>query len=229
MPNQGPFPSPLPEFNDYIDIVVPYLNANAARLGVSGANLAVLNPLYDLGGVAQNQLGWKQLWVLYSNADTVTKSIRDIVKIRRGQLETRLRLIYGDIPNSALTANDRNTLNLPLRDTTPTPILAVDFSPVISFHEIKNGVQVLRFQNPTTPDSNAMPPGQKTELQTFVGAAGLVDDAIAFGNGVDNGKHLYKVILTPGQKGQTAYYRARYKTETGKTGPWSDVESEIVL
>lgn len=229
MAENGPFPNPLPLFNDYIDIVVPYLNVNAARLGVSGANLAVLNPTYDLGGVAQNLLGWKQLWVLYSNTDTVTKSIRDIVKVRRGQLETRVRLIYGDIPNSALTANDRNTLNLPLRDTTPTPIQPVDFSPVLSFAEIKNGIQLLRFQNPATPDSNAMPEGQKTELQTFVGAAGIADDAIPFGNGVDNGKHLFKVTLPPTDKGKTAYYRARYKTETGKVGPWSDVASEIVV
>jgi hypothetical protein len=189
----------------------------------------VLNPLYDNGGVAQNLLGWKQLWIMYSNTDTVTKSIRDIVKTRRGQLETRLRLIYGDIPKSVLTANDRNTLNLPLRDTTPTPIQPVTFAPVISFDEIKNGVQMLRFQNPNTPDSNAMPEGQTVQLFNFIGAANIPDNDVPFAYFNETGRHLFKVELLPNQKGQTAYYRARYKTETGKVGPWSDVESEIVL
>jgi len=229
MPVGGPFPAPLPEFNDYIDIVVPYLNTHSARLSVSGANLTGLNTLYSNADVPQNDLGWSQLWILYSNVDTVTKTIRDIVKTRRGQLETQLRLIYGDIPNSALTANDRNTLNLPLRDTTPTPIQPVDFAPVISFNEIRNGIQVLRFQNPQTPDSNAMPEGQVVEIQTFVGEAGLADNAIVFVPLRDSGKHLLKVTLLPTQKGDTAYYRARYKTPTGDVGPWSDVASEIVL
>jgi len=229
MAEAGPFPSPLPEFNDYVDIVQPYLNANYVRLGVTIANLTVLNNFYDQAGVVQNDLGWKQLWVLYTNTDTQTKSVRDILKTRRSDLETQLRLIYGDIPKSALTANDRNTLNLPLRDTTPTPIQPVDFAPVISFDEIRNGIQVLRFQNPNTPDSNAMPGGQKVEIQTFVGNANIPDNNIVFAPYADSGRHLVKVTLLPTQKGLTAYYRARYKTETGKVGPWSDVVSEIIL
>jgi len=227
--SDGPFPQPLPEFNDYIDIVTPFLNTEQVRLNVSAANLASLNTYYDNGGVTQSLLGWKQLWTLYSNTDTQTKSVRDILKTRRGQLEPLLRLIYKNVPFSALTENDRNTLNLPLRDTTPTPIQPVDFPPVISFDEIRNGIQVLRFQNPNTPDSNAMPPGQKIQMETFIGAANIPDNNVAFGNGIITGKHLYKVTFTPAQKGQTAYYRARYLTDSGKVGPWSDVVSEIIL
>ena len=229
MPNQGPFPASLTDANNYFDTVTPYLNANEVRLGMSGANKTTLNNFYDKSGVVQNDLGWKQLWVLYTNPDTVTKSVRDIIKVRRKQMEDILRLIYGDIPNSALTANDRNVLNLPLRDTNPTPIQPVDFAPVISFDDVQNEIQVLRFQNPNTPDSNAMPPNQKVEIQTFIGAANLAPAAIVFVPLSDSGKHLYKVTLLAAQKGQTAYYRARYKTETGKVGPWSDVVNELIL
>ena len=231
MPEGGPFPSKNTAVNDYFDTVAPYLNANDARLGVSAGNLSTLNDFYDNGGggVPQSELGWTQLWVLYSNPDQVNKSIRDNVKIRREEMEDILRTIYDDIPNSALTTNDRNTLNLPLRDSEPTAIQAVDFAPVISFEKVSNGIQIVRFQNPETPDSNAMPPNQDAEVQQFVGDADLDDNDVPFVPMQDTGKHLLQVDFIPTQKGKTAYYRARYKTDTGKVGPWSDVVSEIVL
>lgn len=229
MPTAGPFPTIYADLNDYFNLVTPYLNAEHARLAVSGANLTALNDFYDKGGVAQNQLGWKQLWVLYANPDAVNKSIRDIIKTRRGQMQTRLRLIYNDIPESFLTENDRNTLNLPLRDATNTPIQPVTFFPLISYEKISNGIHILRFKNPQTVDSDAMPPSQVVELWNFVGAAGLADNAIPFTLLRDTGKHLTQINFLPAQKGQTSYYRARYKTPTGEYGPWSDVTSEIVL
>ena len=227
--SDGPFPQPLPEFNAYVDVVTPYLNTNSARLDISAANLTALNTYYDNAGAVLNDAGWKQLWPMYSNPDTVNKTVRDLIKIRRLQMEMALRKVYNNIGEDDLTVSDRNTLNLPLRDSNPTPIQSVNFPPVISFDDVTNNIQILRFQNPTTPDSNALPDGQKIELQTFVGAAGIPDNNIVFVGLADTGKHLYKVIFLPAQKGQTAYYRARYKTETGKVGPWSDVASEIIL
>ena len=94
---------------------------------------------------------------------------------------------------------------------------------------MSNGIQVVRFQNPETPDSNAMPPNQDVEVQQFIGNSGLADKDVPFVPMEDTGKHLLQVNFTPEQKEKTAYYRARYKTDTGKTGPWSDVASEIIL
>ena len=74
-----------------------------------------------------------------------------------------------------------------------------------------------------------MPPNQDVEVQQFIGNSGLADNDIPFAPMEDTGKHLLQVNFTPEQKEKTAYYRARYKTDTGKTGPWSDVQSEIVL
>lgn len=229
MASSGPFPTIYADLNDYFNTVVPFLNAEHARLAVSIPNLTALNDFYDKGGVAQNLLGWKQLWIPYSNPDTVTKGIRDVLKTRRGQMQDRLRLIYNDIPESFLTENDRNTLNLPLRDSNTTPIQPVAFFPLISYEKITNGIHTLRFKNPQTPDTDAMPPNQVVELWSFVGAAGLADNAIPFTLLRDTGKHLTQINFLPAQKGQTAYYRARYKTPTGEYGPWSDVTSEIVL
>jgi len=226
----GPFPKKSTEVNDYFNRVIPYLNTHAARLRVSTENLSALNALFDNNSsAAQNELGWSQLWPLYFSRATVTPTIRDIIKARRAQMETILRTIYDDIPKSAFTANDRNTLHLPLRDSTPTTIQAVDFAPLLSFEKVSNGIQVVRIKNPETPDSNAMPPKQHAEVQQFIGEAGLKDKEVPFVPLQDIGKHLLQVDFVPEQKGKTAYYRARYKTRTGKTGPWSDVVSELVL
>ena len=228
---RGPFPTTRTELNDYFDIAVPYLNDNNTRLSVSTENLGALNGFYDNGppGAPQNVLGWSQLWPIYSNEGEVNDNIRDIMDNREDEMQTILRTIYADIPESALTENDRNTLNLQERDTTPTTIQAVDFAPVLSIDKVSNGIQQLRLKSPDTPDSNAMPENQKAEVQRFVGEAGLVDNDIEFEPFQDTGRHLLTVEYEPVDKGKTAYYRARYKTETGKTGPWSDVVNELVL
>ncbi len=225
----GPFPRKHIEVSSYFDRVAPYLNTHAGRLSVSAANLSALNKLYDNAGVAQSKLGWKQLWPLYADKATVNKTIREIMKKRRKEMEKALRNIYGDIPQSALTANDRNTLHLSARDSEPTTVQPVDFAPSLSFKKVTNGIQIVRIKNPQTPESNAMPPGQKAEVQSFTGEAGLADKAVPFAPLQDSGRHLLKVEYPPAAKGKTAYYRARYKTATGKTGPWSDVVSELVL
>lgn len=225
----GPFPTTNEEINSYFDTVVPYLVANDARLGVSAGNLSTLNTFYNNSTGVPTEDGWSQIWVNYSDPAVVNKTTRDLLKVRKKQMKETLSTIYDDIPKSALNEVDRNTLRLPERDTTPTTIQAVDFAPVLSIDKVSNGIQVVRFQNPETPDSNAMPPNQHCEVDRYVGEANLEDNDVPFAHFEDTGKHLMQVNYAPEDKGKTAYYRARYETDTGKTGPWSDVQSEIVL
>ena len=223
------FPTTNDDSNNYYNIVDPYINVNSARLTVSAANLTVLNTFYDNGGVAQNDLGWMQLWVLYSNEDTSTTTIKGLVRVRREQMNTALRTIYDDIPESFLTANDRTTFRIPDPNAASNPVPILTFPPDVDVESSSNGVQILRFSNPQTPDSDAMPPNQVVEVQTFIGAPNLPDNSVPFVVLRDSSKHLLTVTYTPDQKGQTAYYRALYKNPKGETGPWSDVESEIIL
>jgi len=229
MATGGPFPTTNTDSNSYFIVVVPFLDTNSARLSITAGNITILNDYFNNASGVPSELGWRQLWLSYADPDVVNKSIRQLIALRRKQIVTHLRLIYDDIPKSALTVNDRNTLNLPLRDTTPTTVQAVEFAPVISFETVSNGIQIVRFQNPKTPDSNAMPDNQHVELQMYDGAAGIAENEIPFVHFEDTGKHLLKVEFDPTDKGKTAYYRGRYETETGKTGPWSDMASEIIL
>ena len=229
MSGGGPFPTKNSEINGYFNTVTVYLPDNAARLKIDAGYLSDLDTLYDNSSGKQEEDGWSQLWVVYDDDAKVTTTIRNLIKARKKEMQTLLRKIYGDLPKSKLSEQDRLTLHLPERDDEPTTVQAVDFGPVISFEKIDNQIHILRFQNPETPDSNAMPPGQHVELELYVGDSGIEDNDVPFAHFEDTGTHLFQVDHDPADKKKTAYYRGRYETATGKTGPWGDVQSEIVI
>ena len=160
MPARGPLPTTNSELNGYFSTVKPYLDTNAARLLIDSTYLSELDTLYDNSSGVEEEDGWSQLWVVYDDAAKVNTTIRNLIKARKKEIKTLLRKIYGDLPKSKLTQQDRLTLHLPERDTEPTPVPVATHAPVISFEEVRNGIQIVRFQNPETPDSNAMPPNQ---------------------------------------------------------------------
>ena len=224
---RGPFPNKNADFNDYVDTTLPYLNTHKARLGVTDAHLNVLNPLYNNGGVAQNLLGWSQLWPLHINDDNNTKTINTLVATRRAQIEARMRLIYDDIPNTNLTAGDRITLRLPARDTTPTDINPAAYSPVLTMDKIVGHTHILRIADPTNPETQAMPEGNNVKIENFVGAKGLSGGALVFGNEQTTGKFLITFAYTEDDAGKTAYYRPRYYTKRGN-GEWGAIFSAVI-
>ncbi len=229
MPTGGPFPTKNAELNGYFNTVTVYLPAQAARLNIDAGYLSELDTLHDNSTGTEEEDGWSQLWVVFDDAAKVTPTVKSLIRVRKKEIKTLLRKIYGDLPKSKLTEEDRLTLKLPKRDSEPTTVQALDFGPVISFEKIDNQIHILRFQNPETPDSNAMPPGQDVELQMYIGDAGLEDNDVPFAHFEDTGKHLFQVDHEPEDKRKTAYYRGRYETDTGKTGPWGDVQSEVVI
>ena len=105
MPKQPPFPSKEADVNNYFILVVAYLlePANATRLLVSGANQTLLASLLA---------DWKNAYALTTNVDTHTKTATDNKNKIMKDLMTCLRSVYADIPRSAFTHTDRNTLNL---------------------------------------------------------------------------------------------------------------------
>jgi len=227
MPNSAPFPSKNADFNDYLEITVPYLNTHKVRLAISDANLAVLNPFFSNPAVPQNQLGWSQLWTLHVNKDTNTKTINKLVSTRRDQIEARMRLIYADIPNSFYTESDRTTLRKPARDTEPTNINPVSYQPALTMDRVVGHTHTLRIADPTNPNTQEMPLGNRVLIERFVGAKGLSGDALVFGNPQETGRFLVAFTYTEEEAGKTAYYRPRYFTKRGN-GEWGAILSAVI-
>jgi hypothetical protein len=130
------------ERNIYFNRAVPYLNvpavgttpSNATRLGITPANMAILNKLYSnptpvYPQTSPDNLGYLELWALHTSPGgkrnpTITKLFHAIERQHLITdpigLENILRTIYGDIPKSALTTTDRTALNLQTRKAKTT-------------------------------------------------------------------------------------------------------------
>jgi len=119
MADGGQIPVVLAEFNTFVNRVIPYMAdpANQSRLGVSNDNKDLME---DQLGDAATVGSWIYLWALTSSETTATKPLRkdrdDLIKV----MSTTIRTVYDDIIESELTNNDRTTLVIPARDTTPS-------------------------------------------------------------------------------------------------------------
>jgi len=215
---RGPFPSKDADFNDYFQHAQPYLLANATRLSVSAGNQTALGTVFS---------DWNSIYPQSQNPGIRTTSITIEKNNQRDEIEDLLRSIYGDIPESVLTAQDRETLNLHERDTTPTHINPANYAPGLSIDSILTGSHTLRISNPGNPNTQAMPEGNKVEIQYCTGADGLPPAQLVFSNSKTTGRFLLHISFQAGDKGKTAYYRARYTTRRGE-GDWSAVISALI-
>jgi hypothetical protein len=137
--HRGPFPNENNAFNTYFLSVFTYLNlpANLARLMISAPNLADL---------AAQHAEWIVLFPLTMSDSTATKQNRGERDELREDIETTLTDIYDDIPKSVMTATDRSTLNLPLRDTTHTPRGPITDIPIADARAIGGGAVKFRIR-----------------------------------------------------------------------------------
>ena len=221
------FPSANANFNTYVNLVTPYLSDNASRLGVSAGNISALSALQEL---------WVTAFMLSENPATATSTSKQERDMHRASLETLLRSIYHDIPESALTVTDRDTLNLPARDATPTPVSVPTVAPVVSVEKISHLQHILRFQNPETPESQAKPEGVATvEIYGHITESPVLPPMpvpmpsnFNFHHIAGTGKFLYTVNFEAGDVGKTIYYIARYRNSRCEVGPYSVMTSAVV-
>ncbi len=219
MATKGIFPRKDAEFNTYANNSAKYLAENKARLRIADESLtSQANVLKD----------WNIIFPQSQDRNECTKTVVDNKIALRVQLEDGFRSIYADIPQSLLTAADRNTLNLKKRDAVPTRVRVMDRAPGLEMERIVHLQHTLRFLNPVDTESRDMPKGQRIILQSFAGTANLSDTAIAFGKTDSVSRFLRRIAYTSEDVGKTAYYRAAYVNTRGEQGPWSEVFAAVV-
>jgi hypothetical protein len=219
MPGGHIFPAADADFSTYTDDAVPYLTTNATRLGVSKDNNTLLTGL-------QGQ--WDDNQVKITDDTQRTPAVVATKNKLRQQIEKALRNVYADIPQSALTDDDRAVLHLKARDTHGTRVPPMNHAPVMTMGGMEHLQHTLRFQNSSTSDSKAMPERQKIYLEYFIGSAGLAPATIAFANGKNISKFKAAVVFTEADAGQTCYYRCCYENTHGERSPWSATLSAVI-
>jgi len=121
------------EFNSYINEAVPYLDTNKVRLGVTVPNITQLNGYLT---------DWNLKFPLTQSDETCTTPLTKQKNLLRKQIETLLRKICADIPESALTIDDRTVIKMKKRDSNPTPAPVPVTIPGIDL-KVGNGVQIV--------------------------------------------------------------------------------------
>ena len=122
------------ERNIYFNRVVPYLNlpsveARFGTIGTYATNLVILNKLNSnpnpvLPQTAPDNLGYLELWTKHNSpSGKHDPLISELFKASEKAMQTILRTIYGDIPESMLTATDRTALGLHLKKDKNTQVV----------------------------------------------------------------------------------------------------------
>jgi len=212
MPNSRPFPSKEADLNNYFILVVAYLIAvtNKTRLLVSAANETKL--------IAQLAT-WNTTYALTTNVNTRTKTATDNKDIAREDLMTTIRMVYADIPNSALTTADRNTLNLPEPNYSRTAARVPNTKPIAQVDTSNRLVHEVSFTN---EDGSAAKPAGVHGCQIWmkIGTAAVDPDELKYVGTPTSS--TYEVSFKGEDAGKNVYYWLRWENTRGETGPWSD-------
>jgi hypothetical protein len=212
MPKNGPFPSKEADLDNYFQTAQPYLVANAARLGISADNINVLTSNFN---------AWNTAFPPSQNPDTRTKSVTDSKNIANQNMQNTLRAIYADIPESALTVQDRNTLNLPERSKSHTPSPVPDTKPIAKVDTSKHLEHTIAFTDEATPASTAKPDGVRG-CQIWMKIGSPAADVSELQYVATDTNSPYVNHFTVANAGKPVYYWLRWENTRGETGPWSD-------
>ncbi|WP_432671396.1 hypothetical protein [Flavobacterium sp. SM2513] len=216
MPNEGPFPSKEADRDAHFKIVVPYLEENETRLNVSKANNTEAKA--DL-------LNWED-W--YKQSKDKNKSTTLIIANKNSadkKMKDTLRRIYKDIPQSALTDDDRLILSLLERSTSHTLSPIPTTYPLV---KVNNNIRLEHTISFTDEDGKHGKPIGVRGCQVWYkeGEPVLSVKELRFLGTDTASPYLVKYDVT--DAGKMIHYWLRWENTRGETGPWSTVTSAIV-
>lgn len=216
MPKLGPFPSTDGEFNMYVTVAVPYIILNRARLLVSEFNQTLL------GATLRD---WNDTYPLSQDINTRTKTATDNKDAARVAITEALRSTYGDIPQSALTNEDRNTLRLEARNTARTPSPVPNTRPVGQVNTSNRLEHVISFTD--DGGAHARPKGVRgCQIWCKVGEPVVNLDELSY-LGTDTSSPFIQRYGVD-KAGKTIHYWLRWENTRGEVGPWSNVVTATV-
>ncbi len=229
MADGGQVPVILAEFNTFVNRVIPFMAdpANQARLGVSDDNKDLMEEQLGDSGTAGT---WIALWILTSSETTATKPLRksrdDLIKV----MSTTIRSVYDDIIESALTNDDRTTLLIPKRDTTPSERPAMTDRPNLKI--IVQGGASFIIENRVDKDETR--PSMHPNADFIELAYVIQETPPANVSETNKVKVLSKaretITLDPATAGQKFHCYSRWvnKTDDSKSSPYTRLHSAVI-
>ncbi|MGB4776266.1 MAG: hypothetical protein WBP45_13910 [Daejeonella sp.] len=210
MSKNSTFPNAEGVLDTYFKLVVAYLITHAVRLLVSEKNQADMLTQLET---------WNTIYPLSKNVDTRTTTITKSKDKVKEELQTTLRSVYRDIPESALTIGDRNTLNLPERSTTYTNAPVPSSKPVAKVSTDQRLQHTVSF---TDFDGSLAKPAGVRGCQIWMKIGSPVAHISELSYLATDTRSPYTCLFDVADAGKAVYYWLRWENTRGETGPWSD-------
>lgn len=226
----GYIPRADKDFIDWLNVFVPYVNANSTPLGLGGSDVSMLSgqKIALETAYTQNNAAQQAAQAARQNKDTA----RDCVE---GTVRMLVRRIQA---NPAVTDAQKMAMGITVKDNTPTaamgaaaatsgasrPIGVVDTSQRLR-HEI-------RFMDENTPTSRAKP-ANAMGCEIWVK---ITETGAAAPKGIEECTFVALDTATPyvaeyegAYAGKTAHYILRWAYKGGEKGPISEVVSATIV
>ncbi|MFI5220032.1 MAG: hypothetical protein ACHQNT_11145 [Bacteroidia bacterium] len=218
--SNGPFPTRDNERNDYYNRTIPYVDAEKVRLTVDPARAAA---------VVASLAAWNTVYPDAKNPAVSTKTLRDQKDDLIVDIENQLRVIYNDIPDSLLNDADRNTLNLPKRDTITTPRPAIRIAPFAKASSLEGGL--IEFICRTDSDSSrasVLSEADGVEMVYNVGGTSPVSPSECTKNFFSTkAKFSISIDIAEAGKKLNGFMRWKNNSDPAKSGPWTSISAMV--
>ena len=229
MADGGQIPNKLGPFNTFINRVVTFLAeaANQTRLGVSDDNK---NAMVAALGDSTTDGSWIYYWTLTSSETTATKPLRKERDLLKKSISSLVRSVYDDIPESALTQNDRTTLLIPKRDATPSDRPKITTRPTLKI--IVKGGATFIIENRVDKDQtrpSMHPDADFIELAYIIQETPPAD--VSETNKVKVLSKAREVLtLAPATAGNKIHCYSRWvnKTDDAKSSPYTRLHTAVI-
>lgn len=223
MGHTGIFPSKDAEFNDYFQRAVPYLNNNKVRLKINADNITALN---------NYSRSWGIIYPQSKDPDERTTAITNKKNAIRKEIETLLRKIYNDIPESVLTADDRAALNLKARDKEPTPAPVPITTPDVTLQP-GSGNQVVIYFEQQESKAGASKRAKPEHVANFEFCYKIGSPAPADTDDCNKretaSRSPLRINLKESDAGKKLYGYGRWVNTRNQPGPWTATYVSIII
>ncbi len=221
MAKSGPFPNPQGKFNTYVNNAIPYLDSNKTRLKVPATPISKLLALHTQ---------WKDIYPKSRDGNTRTSTVILTKNQLRKEITALLRKIYRDIPDSALTTNDRSTLTLKARKKKNAARPAIKERLHLSLRVEDGSIIKITCRRPTDEDRPSRHKhSDAIELKWVTAAEGPASPADC-PNTVIFTRSISRLRLSQSLAGQRFWCYARWKNirDDNKSGTWSRRKTAII-
>jgi hypothetical protein len=213
----SPFPSKEGELNNYFIIAVAYLIANDKRLGVSATNKQKI-----IDGLAN----WSNTYKICLDPNTRTTVATKNKDEAKKTLIASLRSVFNDIPQSALTNQDRETLGIKPKGGKGSPAPKPTSKPIADVDRSKRLEHTIHFYD-SELSGTAKPDGvHGCQIWYCIGEEPKTIDDLKYL--ATDTKSPYVHHFDIADAGKTVWYWLRWENTRNETGPWSDAISATI-